>query len=122
MSRRSIDAENPDRLYTVTAGRSRANENTLDLVTLIVSECDPTPGMQSEHVKILRMCQRPMAVVEISAYLELPVSVVKILLCDLLDTGRITARHPSGSGRPRDTTTLPDTAFLKKVLLGLQDL
>ena len=121
MSRQSIDSENPDRLYTVTGGRSRADENALDLVTLIVSECDPAPGMQSEHVKILRLCRQPMAVVEISSYLELPLSVVKILLCDLLDTNRITARHPS-SARVKEAATLPDTAFLKKVLVGLHNL
>jgi hypothetical protein len=131
MSRRAIDGESPDRLYTVTGGRSRADEVTLDLVTLIVSECDPAPGMQSEHVKILRMCRQPMAVVEVSSYLDLPVSVVRILLCDLLDTGRITARHPSSArvrtprrsaaGDPNETP-LPDTAFLKKVLIGLQHL
>jgi hypothetical protein len=133
MSRGAIDGECPDRLYTVTGGRSHVHENTLDLVTLIVSECDPTPGMQSEHVKILRMCRQPMAVVEISSYLELPVSVVRILLCDLLDTGRITARQPSsvptGAQRGRRATaegpwetSLPDTVFLKKVLIGLQHL
>ena len=128
MSRRSVDGENPDRLYTVTGGRSRVDENALDLVTLIVSECEPAPGMQSEHVKILRMCRQPMAVVEISSYLELPLSIVKILLCDLLDTGRITARQPSltyGPARRRrskETATLPDPELLKKVLVGLHNL
>lgn len=126
MSRRAVDGEYPDRLYTVTGGRSRVDETRLDLVTLIVSECDPTPGMQSEHVRILRMCRQPMAVVEISSCLELPVSVVRILLCDLLDTSRISARHPSSAriergGDPKETA-LPDTVFLKKVLIGLQHL
>lgn len=119
MSRREVDSEDPDRLYTVTGGRSRADETRLDLVTLIVSECEPTSGMQSEHVRILRMCSRPVAVVEISSHLELPVSVVKILLCDLLDTGRITARHPSPT--PTDPQ-LPDTDTLKQVLDGLHKL
>ena len=76
-------------------------------------------GMQSEHVKILRMCRYPTAVVEISSDLGLPVSVVKILVCDLLDTGRITARHPSSAPRK---TRLPDLETLKQVLVGLQKL
>src|SRR3954451_21010754 len=105
MSWDDLHREAPDRLYTVTGGRSRANESALDLVTLIVSEGDPVAGMQSEHVKILRMCRYPTAVVEISADLGLPVSVVKILVCDLLDTGRITARHPSSAPV---RTLLPD--------------
>jgi len=136
MTARSVDNEDPDRLYTVTGGRSRVDETSLDLVTLIVSECEPAPGMQSEYVKILHMCRRPMAVVEVSSHLRLPVSIVKILLCDLLDTGRISARHPSTrspaarhslGGRPPSvasggTRRLPDVEFLKKVLVGLQQL
>ena len=116
---RPLDDENPDRLYTVTGGRSRADESTLDVVTLIVSECEPTPGMQSEHVKILQMCREPAAVVEISSELKLPVSIAKILLCDLLDTGRITARNPVLT-RTRDR--LPDPEILKQVLVGLENI
>jgi hypothetical protein len=119
MTWEDLHREDPDRLYTVTGGRSRANESALDLVTLIVSEGDPVPGMQSEHVKILLMCRHPTAMVEVSSELGLPVSVVKILLCDLLDTGRITARHPSSA--PVDTD-LPDLETLKQVLVGLQKL
>ncbi|WP_219469734.1 DUF742 domain-containing protein [Nonomuraea rhizosphaerae] len=118
MTRRSVDQESPDRLYTVTGGRTRADEHAFDSVSLIVSECEPTPGMQSEHVRILRMARQPTAVVEISAELRLPVSVVKILLRDLLDTGRITVRHPSAAlqaGRP-------DPEILKQVLSALNDL
>lgn len=119
MTWRPVDSDDPDRLYTVTGGRSRADESSLDLVTLIVSECDPAPGMQSEHVRILQLCEQPTAVVELSSDLGLPVSVVKILLCDLLDTGRITARNPSAAPEKAE---LPDPEFLKQVLVGLQKL
>ena len=118
MMRGGIDGENPDRLYTVTGGRSRAERADLDLVTLIVSESDPGPGMQSEHAKILRICRNPTAVVEVASVLGLPVGVVKILLSDLLHEGSVSARHPS-SMRP---ARLPDADFLKKVLVGLQNL
>lgn len=116
--RGAVNGENPDRLYTVTGGRSRAERADLDLVTLIVSEANPAPGMQSEHAKILRMCRNPTAVVEVSSELGLPVSVVKILLSDLLHEGRVSARHPSSRGGAQPS----DTAFLKKVLSGLQNL
>ncbi|MFJ2175160.1 DUF742 domain-containing protein [Streptomyces sp. NPDC101062] len=117
MSRRP-DVGDPDRLYTVTAGRSQADSDTFDLVTLIVAECRPTAGMQSEHVRILDLCRHPTAVVEISAELKLPVMVVRILLGDLLATSRITARHPTAA-RSDD---LPDSALLKEVLHGLRNL
>ncbi|SEF50889.1 Protein of unknown function [Actinacidiphila yanglinensis] len=114
----SVQHENPDRLYTVTGGRSRADDARLDLVALIVSESQPVPGMQSEHAEILRICRAPTAVVEISADLRLPVSVVRILLADLLDTGSVTARHPRTAAGAR----LPDPDLLKQVLVGLRKL
>lgn len=92
--------DDPDRLYTITRGRSRSPENAFDLVTLIVAERGPAPGMQSEHARILQLCEAPTAVVEVAAVLGLPISVVKILLGDLLETGAVTARHP-GSRPPR---------------------
>ncbi|MGW6460578.1 DUF742 domain-containing protein [Streptomyces sp. NPDC055078] len=119
MTRRPVDMGDPDRLYTVTGGRSRAEDDLFDLVTLIVSECRPSPGMQSEHARILELCRHPVAVVEISAELRLPVTVVRILLGDLLATGRITARHPRAA---RSLVDLPDSALLEEVLHGLRNL
>ncbi|WP_435973103.1 DUF742 domain-containing protein [Streptomyces sp. Qhu_M48] len=108
--------DSPDRLYTVTGGRSRAGSDSFDLVTLVVSESDPVPGMQSEHAAILRMCRFPTAVVEIAAGLGLPVSITRILLADMQATGRISARHP------RPTYRLPDHDILEQVLVGLRSL
>ncbi|MEU9605811.1 DUF742 domain-containing protein [Streptomyces sp. NPDC048057] len=122
MIRRPVDLGEPDRLYTVTGGRSRGYDDhatTFDLVTLIVSECEPTPGMQSEHARILTLSRHPISVVEISAELRLPVTVVRILLGDLLATGRITARRPRTTG---PLAGLPDSALLEEVLVGLRNL
>ncbi len=119
MNARPVDRETPDRLYTVTGGRTLNGDDPFDLVSLIVSERDPAPGMQSEHVKILRICQNPTAVVEISAYLDLPVSVAKVLLRDLLDTGSVTIRNrAAGPAGPHQ----PDREMLRQVLIGLQRL
>lgn len=115
----SLRSEAPDRLYTVTGGRAGADTRALDPVALVVAECDPAPGMQSEHAAILRLCAYPTAVVELSAELGLPVSVVRILLLDLLDTGRVTARHPAAPTR-QEAGHDPET--LKQVLLALQRL
>ncbi|MCX5381738.1 DUF742 domain-containing protein [Streptomyces sp. NBC_00083] len=115
MSRPGRD-DSPDRLYTLTGGRSRSGSDAFDLVTLVVTESEPAPGMQSEHAAILRMCRFPTAVVEIAAELGLPVTVVRILLADLHDTGRISARHPLSAHR------LPDPDILEQVLVGLRNL
>ncbi len=119
MSPRPVDRESPDRLYTVTGGRAQVEDGAFDLVALIVAEHEPSPGMQSEHVKILRMCRRPVAVVEIASALGLPVSVVKILLRDLVQNASISVRRPPSSDARAD---VPDPAILKQVLSGLRKL
>ncbi|MEE2037320.1 DUF742 domain-containing protein [Nocardiopsis sp. CT-R113] len=112
--------EGPDRLYVITSGRSGGADGSLDAVTLIVAEDEPGPGLQSEHARILRLCRSPMAVVEIAAHLRLPVAVVRILLTDLLDTGRVTARHPRPAPSPAHPLASPDV--LEKVLVALHNL
>ncbi|WP_017545586.1 DUF742 domain-containing protein [Nocardiopsis prasina] len=112
--------ESPDRLYIITSGRSRGGDESLDAVTLIVTESAPVPGMQSEHAAILRLCVSPMAVVEVAAHLRLPVAVTRILLTDLLDTGRVSARHPAPAPSPARPLASPDV--LEKVLVALHNL
>lgn len=115
MSRPGRD-DPPDRLYTLTGGRSRSAPGTpFDLVTLVVAECDPVPGMQSEHTTILRLTERPTAVVEIAAELGLPVSITKVLLSDLLAAGRVRAVPPHKAA-------LIDLDILEQVLVGLRNL
>ncbi|WSQ10012.1 DUF742 domain-containing protein [Streptomyces sp. NBC_01231] len=115
MSRPGRD-DAPDRLYTLTQGRTRPGpDSPFDLVTLVVAESDPRPGMQSEHMAILRMAERPTAVVEVAAELRLPVSITKVLLSDLLAAGRVSARHPH-------TAAVPEPDLLEQVLVGLRNL
>ncbi|WP_345570483.1 DUF742 domain-containing protein [Streptomyces plumbiresistens] len=88
------------RLYTITQGRTAPARDDLTLITL-VSTVEPEPpgraasrGLQPEHRAILRQCRTPAAVAEIAAELDLPVSVAKILIDDLVALGRATARPP----------------------------
>ncbi|MCT2590761.1 DUF742 domain-containing protein [Streptomyces sp. N2-109] len=107
----------PERLYVVTAGRDRAAEPVpLDLVTLIVSRGKPARGMQPEHAAILRMCTRPLSLVEISAYTGLPASTVSVLLTDLVDGGQVETRAPVPAAE------LPDPKLLEAVMDGLRKL
>ncbi|MFH7598661.1 DUF742 domain-containing protein [Streptomyces racemochromogenes] len=107
----------PERLYVITGGRSVPLDRTgLDLVTLIVATSGPRPGMQPEHAAIVRLCQSPLSVAEISAYLGLPVSVVTVLLGDLLTAKRVVSRAPVPPAR------LPDVALIEAVIDGLRKL
>lgn len=109
------DEGGPERLYVITGGRSDPSEQAgLDLVTLIVARAAPQVGMQPEHASILRVCNSPLSVAEISAYLGLPVSVITVLLADLLTDKRVEARAPSPS--------LPDIELIEAVIHGLRNL
>ncbi|MFI9723535.1 DUF742 domain-containing protein [Streptomyces sp. NPDC052396] len=115
---RAWDPGNPDRLYIVTKGCDDTDRPTfgLDLVTLIVSRTETDPGLQPEHGTIIRMCDYPLSVAEISAYLTLPVSTVTVLLTDLLARGLVEAKPPV------PIAALPDVGLLEAVMHGLQNL
>ncbi|MFH8801368.1 DUF742 domain-containing protein [Streptomyces sp. NPDC017936] len=104
------------RPFTLTGGRTRPGRADFTLITTVTA-VEPPPGRavrpQPEHTRILRLCARPLAVAELAARLDLPVSVVVIMLCDLLDAGLITARPP------RSVAGAPDLELLQKVRDGL---
>ncbi|NBM16977.1 DUF742 domain-containing protein [Streptomyces sp. GC420] len=97
------------RPFTLTGGRTRPSRADFTLITLVTA-VDPQPvsgvRTQPEHARILRLCPTPTAVAELAAHLDLPVSVVVILLCDLLEAGRITVRPPRPVSRTRDLDLL----------------
>ena len=105
------------RPFALTGGRTQPGDDftLITLVTTVDPDLD-TVGLQPEHVSILRRCRHPLAVAEIAAYLDLPVSIVKILLGDLLKLGRITARPPIQVAQAHDID------LLRKVRDGLRRL
>ena len=100
----------------ITGDPDGSERAALDLVTMIVAKVEPTPTVQPEQAVILRLCQAPLSVAEISAYLGLPFSVVTSLLTDLLTTELIESRAPIVRA------TLPDRSLLEAVMHGLQKL
>jgi Protein of unknown function (DUF742) len=109
----------PERLYVITGGRAGSPEEkpdrtALGLVTLIVAKAGPVTGMQPEHVAILRLCAAPLSVAELTAYLQLPFSVVTVLLGDLLAAGRVEARSA--------VPPVADMRLLEEVIHGLEQL
>ena len=124
------------RPYTLTRGRTRAvRDEDLTLITLVTTvpadeaaSGDATAeggssggrrlprdgrGRQPEHRRILELCVEPQAVAEIAALIDLPVSITKVLVDDLLRDGMVTVRAPLALART------PDMALLKKVRDGL---
>ncbi|WP_316524625.1 DUF742 domain-containing protein [Kitasatospora brasiliensis] len=91
------DAGHLVRPYAITNGRTGPVRDGFTLITLVVT-ADPradTRRLAPEPAAILDLCrERPLAVAEIAAALDLPVSVVKVLLDDLAEARLILTRAP----------------------------
>ncbi|MFD5521872.1 DUF742 domain-containing protein [Streptomyces sp. NPDC127066] len=109
--------KNPERLYVLTGGGEGGDRAEVDLVTLVVARAvTPPPATQPEQSALLRLCRTPLSVAEISAYLNLPFSVVTVLLTELLAAELVQARAPIVR------QALPDRSLLEAVMHGLQKL
>lgn len=110
------------RPYTITRGRTAPRRGDLTLTTLVTTvDVDGNPPstrvMEPEHRKILARCREPQAVAEVAAALDLPISVTKILIGDLLAVGRVRVKAPMTPGREGLDRTL-----LQAVRDGLKQL
>lgn len=114
------------RPYSLTGGRTRFGHVLLveTIVATVEGAEEPYAPARSgwaervlpERRAIVELCRRMRSVAEISALLSLPLGVVRVLLSDLADQGRIRVYgtgHGSGS---------PDSALLERVLSGLRRL
>ncbi|MEU4208977.1 DUF742 domain-containing protein [Streptomyces sp. NPDC026206] len=118
------------RPYSLTGGRPRLGH--LLLVETFVAAAPPAGGCGTppeqpsggglasrvlpEVRAIVGLCRRLRSVAEIAALLKMPLGVVRVLLGDLADQGRI---RVYGTGH---ATGRPDRALLERVLSGLRRL
>ncbi|MDQ1289672.1 MAG: hypothetical protein QG622_3238 [Actinomycetota bacterium] len=104
------------RPYTVTRGRTRIGRPDLQVITLVVAAQPenqvPGAGLDFEHLQILRWCQRPLSIAELSSHLQLPLSVVKILVADLIMRDLLIFR----------AAVTPDIRVLQAVINGIRQL
>jgi uncharacterized protein DUF742 len=96
------------RPYTITRGRIRTGAYQLDLVTIVVALRDTVRMVDAEpeHTRILALCRRPVSVAEVAARTNLPLSVVKVLLADLIEHRHLVHRTPAGPVGARDPHVL----------------
>ncbi|MFL1376543.1 MULTISPECIES: DUF742 domain-containing protein [unclassified Nocardiopsis] len=107
------------RPYTLTRGRVRpsAMGPRLDLITIVVAARDRRDRpLEPECRAILELCRRPISVAEVSARLDIPLTVVRVLLGDLLADGDIRTRAATPMSR------LPEKKVLQAVLDGIRRL
>ena len=106
------------RPFALAAGPARpAAEFTLISVVLAGRPVTPDDtGLGADCVTILRLCQAPQSVVDVSARLELPVGVVRVLLAELAERGLLRDRVPTSP------PALPDNHTLRTVIDGIRAL
>ena len=72
---------------------------------------------QPEAAAILELCrERPLAIAEVAAHLDLPPSVVKVLCGDLLDRSMISIKAPTMDNGA------PSVELLERVIRGIRQL
>jgi hypothetical protein len=73
------------------------------------------PQLAPEQAEVIRRCQIPAPLVDLAADLDLPVGVIRILVCDLRERGLVTIHRaqPAAAG---------DLKILQEVVDGLRRL
>ncbi|MER5948305.1 DUF742 domain-containing protein [Streptomyces sp. cg28] len=113
------------RPYSLTGGRTRFG-HVLLVETFVAALEAPDErlelgkgtlaGVMPEMRAIVELCRRMRTVAEIAALLKMPLGVVRVLLSDLADQGKIRV-YGTGHGPGQ-----PDRALLERVLSGLRRL
>ncbi|MEU6217048.1 DUF742 domain-containing protein [Streptomyces sp. NPDC047022] len=101
----ALDA--PEERRELTGGTARAIGNGAG---------SPAFRVMPEMRAIVELCRRMRTVAEIAALLRMPLGVVRVLLSDLADQGKIRV-YGTGHGPGQ-----PDRALLERVLSGLRRL
>jgi Protein of unknown function (DUF742) len=103
------------RPHVVTGGRAHPSRNIFDLVTLVIAVSDRIGGLSPEKRRLMELSRGgALSVAEVASHLGLPVSVTKVLLSDLVDSGHIAIRPPV------PLAELPKAQLLQEVLDGLR--
>ena len=105
------------RPYVLTGGRTRSSNALVGFETMVTL----TPEGQrrraaelNERQAILERCSRPISVVELSAYLRLPLAVAQVLTGDLADDGFLCVHQaPEMPSQDRD--------LLERLALAVQN-
>ena len=108
------------RPYALVRGRTRrGSAPPLPLEAVIVApSLFEAADLQLERAAIVRLCQRPYSVAEISARLALPVGVVRVLVADLSADGYVAVNLPLDTRAGHAV----DRVLLERVLAGLEAL
>jgi hypothetical protein len=107
------------RPYAITGGRARPRNHDLEVEALVSTtyQGELAPYLSWERRSIIRLCQEVQSVAEISARMEMPLGVARVLVADMADEGLVTLHRPSELIGDH-----PDLSLLERVLYGLRNI
>jgi hypothetical protein len=105
------------RAFAVTGGRARPRHTDLEMESLVATTAlgeRESPRLSMERRAIAYMCHQVISIAEVSAHLDLPLGVTRVLVGDMAAEGLVSIHRPGRrEGRP-------DLALLRRVLAGLR--
>ncbi len=107
------------RPYAMTGGRTLSSYAELEIEALVSTTAlgeATSPRLNQDWRAITLLCRDVLSVAEISAKLDVPLGVARVLVGDMADQGLV-AVH-----RPASPTDRPDLTLLERVLYGLRQL
>jgi len=108
------------RPYALTGGRVRSTtELALETIVILTGSGNAKlDQLETERREIGVLCADPMAIVEISARLDLPLGVARVLVGDMVTDGLLNTHRLDGCDTGMGSR--PDQRLLERVLHGLQ--
>ena len=104
------------RPYAITGGRTRTRSHFALEALVVTSVDDPARGrLAFERRTVADLAITPISVAEISAHLQVPLGVARVIVGDMADEGLVRVHQPRAEGRP-------DVALLERVLNGIRAL
>ncbi|KOT52711.1 hypothetical protein ADK43_29890 [Streptomyces rimosus subsp. rimosus] len=107
------------RPYVVTRGRATPARRLPPETLLVAADTDrvlPLTASRQERDLLSRCRRATVSLAEAAAHVGLPVSVVSVLVCQLLDDGFLVTRAPI------EPAELPSPDLISEVLRGLRNL
>jgi hypothetical protein len=106
------------RPYALIGGLARPSGQRLDLLDMVRAArrgAQEPPQLSPEQAELLQRCQMPAPIAELAADLDLPVGVIRILVCDLRERGLVTIHRTQPAA-------FSDLKILQEVVDGLRRL
>jgi hypothetical protein len=106
------------RPYTPAEGVAAPSRRSLDLATILIADRDkPLHGLGVHAQRVMQHClPGVLSVAEVSADLQLPGAVTKVLVAQLVNSGHLISRDPVPVAQQHDKE------LLERILDGIRKL